>query len=189
MWETPAQQCRLGLYQDSGFAGDLVDSKSTSRWTLRIFGSHTFVPKSWMCMKQTSVSLSSTVSEIISLDAGLRMDGIPALDIWDLVFEVSHSSSNQPQKSKENVQGNLLHDTPSRKQTKNPVKTPIQYNDLEYATVDYVSSIVKSSQLGAMLLHLWRQWSSCFVLQTVRNSAIRVIQVLQWWPKSRRDSA
>ena len=156
---------------------------------LRIFGSHTFVPKSWMCMKQTSVSLSSTVSEIISLDAGLRMDGIPALDLWDLVFEVSHSSSNQPQKSKENVQGNLLHDRPSRKQTKNPVKTPIQYNDLEYATVDYVSSIVKSSQLVAMLLHLWRQWSSCFVLQTVRNSAIRVIQVLQWWPKSRRDSA
>ena len=156
---------------------------------LRIFGSHTFVPKSWMCIKQTSVSLSSTVSEIISLDAGLRMDGIPALDLWDLIFEVLHSSSNQPQKSKENVQGNLLHDRPSRTQTKNPVKTPIQYNDPEYSTVDYDSSIVKSSQLVAMLLHLWRQWSSCFVLQTVRNSAIRVIQVLQWWPKSRRDSA
>ena len=39
-----------------------------------------------MCKKQTSVSHSSTESEVISLDAGLRMDGIPALDLWDLMF-------------------------------------------------------------------------------------------------------
>ena len=32
-----------------------------------------------MCKKQTSVSHSSTEAEIISLDAGLRMDGIPSL--------------------------------------------------------------------------------------------------------------
>ena len=53
-----------------------------------IFGSHTFVPISWMCTKQTSVSHSSTKSEIISLDAGLRLDGIPALDLWDLIVAV-----------------------------------------------------------------------------------------------------
>ena len=41
------------------------------------FGSHTFVPISWMCQKQTSVSHRSTESEIISLDAGLRLDGNP----------------------------------------------------------------------------------------------------------------
>ena len=40
------------------------------------------------------------------------MDGIPALDLWDMVIEVLHSSSNQLKKSKENVQGNLLRDTP-----------------------------------------------------------------------------
>ena len=71
-----AEQCRLGLFQDSDFAGDLEDSKSTSGGTLCIFGSHTFVPLSWMCKKQTSVSHSSTESEIISLDAGLRLDGM-----------------------------------------------------------------------------------------------------------------
>ena len=70
------QQCRLGLFQDSGFAGDLEDSKSTSGGTLCVFGSYTFVPISWMCKKQTSVSHSSTESEIISLDTGLRLDGI-----------------------------------------------------------------------------------------------------------------
>ena len=60
-----------------------------------MFGSHTFVPVSWMCKKQTSVSHSSTEAEIISLDAGLRTDGIPALTLWDLVIEVFHSSPNQ----------------------------------------------------------------------------------------------
>ena len=50
-----------------------------------VFGSHTFVPISWMCKKQTSVSHSSTESEIISLDAGLRLDGIPALGLRDIV--------------------------------------------------------------------------------------------------------
>ena len=82
-----AKQCRLGLFQGSDFAGDLEDSKSTSG-TLCVFGSHTFVPISWMCKKQTSVSHSSTESEIISLDAGLRLDGIPAFDLWDLIVLV-----------------------------------------------------------------------------------------------------
>ena len=60
-----AYQCWLGLFQDSDFAGDLEDSKSTSGRTLCFLGSHTFVPKSWMCKKQTSVSHSSTESEVI----------------------------------------------------------------------------------------------------------------------------
>ena len=35
-----------------------------------------------MCKKETCVSHSSAESEIKS--AGLRMDGIPALDLWDI---------------------------------------------------------------------------------------------------------
>ena len=66
----------------------------TQKWTsgriLCIFGSHTLV-----CKKQTSVSHSSTESEIISPEAGLRMDGIPALDLGDLVTEVFHSVPNR----------------------------------------------------------------------------------------------
>ena len=87
-----AQQCRIGLFQDSDFAGDLEDSKSTSGGILCIFGSHTFVPISWMCKKQTSVSHGPTEAGIISLDAGLRMDGIPAPDLWDMVMDELHSS-------------------------------------------------------------------------------------------------
>ena len=97
-----AKQCRLGLFQDSDFAGDLEDSKSTSGGTLCVFGSHTFVPISWMCKKQTSVSHCSTESESISLDAGLRLDGIPALDLRDLIVLVlgnivqTHYRTGQP---------------------------------------------------------------------------------------------
>ena len=56
-----------------------------------------------MRKKQTSVSHCSTESEVISLDAGLRIDGIPALDLWDLVTEALHSDSKQSKKSKENA--------------------------------------------------------------------------------------
>ena len=89
-----ARQCRLGLFQHFDFAGDLEDSKYTSGGNLCIFGSRTFVPVSWM-------SHSSTEAEIISLDAGLRKDGIPALDFGDLVTEVFHSSSDTTQRRKE----------------------------------------------------------------------------------------
>ena len=101
LWPSPTL-CRVGSEQGgstgsgvalaeffvSDFAGDFEDSKSTSGGTLCVFGSHTFFPISWMCKKQTSVSHSSTESEIISSDAGLRLDGIPALDLWDLIVSV-----------------------------------------------------------------------------------------------------
>ena len=75
----------MGLILD---AGDLEDSESISGGTLCVFGSHTFVPPSWTCKKQTAVSHSSTESEIISLDTGLRLDGLPALELWDLIVSV-----------------------------------------------------------------------------------------------------
>ena len=67
-----------------------------------------------MCKKQTSVSHSSTESEAVSLDAGLCMDGFPALDLWDLVSDVLHSSLNQP------VNGDLLRDDDQSKHTTTP---------------------------------------------------------------------
>ena len=86
-------QAGQGLFQDSDFAGDLEDSKSTSGGTLCIFGSHTFVPISRVCKKQSAVSHSSTESEIISLDTGLRLDGLLALEFWDLIVSVFGSVS------------------------------------------------------------------------------------------------
>ena len=146
-----AQQCRLGLFQDSDFARDLEDLKSTSGGLLCIFGSHTFVPISWMCKKQTSVSHSSTEAEIISLGASLRMDGIPALDFLDLVLEVFHSSPNQLNNTKDQVQGNVARDTTSNKHTRNKTKVPTQHDNFDQNNIDCVPSIAKFSRFGAML--------------------------------------
>ena len=97
-----AQHCRLGLFQGSDFAGDFQDSKSTSVGISCFFGSRTFV-LFLMCKKQTSVSHSSTESDIISLDVGLRMDGLLALYFWGVVIEVLRSSnSTKPPACKDN---------------------------------------------------------------------------------------
>ena len=144
-----AKQCRLGLFQDSDFKGDLEDSKSTSGGTLCTFGSHTFVPISWMCKKQTLVSHSSTVSEIISLDAGLRLDGIPALDFWDVIVAVLHRNTYQSNQARGDLSTNLRdvcaapHTLHKRKQSQRVI------NDLD--NVDFIPSNVQSSRQEALL--------------------------------------
>ena len=45
-----------------------------------------------------------TEVKIFSLDAVLRMDGIPALDLWDLVIEIFHSVPNKIEQPKEELQ-------------------------------------------------------------------------------------
>ena len=71
-----------------------------------------------MCKRQTSVSHSSTESEILSLDAGLRMDGLPALELWDIVIQVLRSPrakckipkvqpTHQDEKAHPNACGNM----------------------------------------------------------------------------------
>ena len=143
-----AKQCRLGLFQDSDFARDLEDSKSTSGGTLCIFGSRTFVPVSWMCKKQTSVSHISTEAEIIFLDAGLRLDGVPALDLWDLIVadlgntNQSHKERGDPFMNKREVRPKL-HTIHKRKQSQRVI------NDLE--NVDFIPSNVQSSHQEALL--------------------------------------
>ena len=133
--DNTAQQCRLGLFQDSDFAGDLEDSKSTSGGTLCVFGSHTFVPISWMCKKQTAVSNSSKESEMISLDTGLRLDGLPALELWDLIVSVLGNISLISDRTGQPVNG--------KNKSHNKIDV-IQH-------IDYVPSNVQSSNQEALL--------------------------------------
>jgi len=81
-------KCRLALFSDASFAGDLRDSKSTSGGILVLFGPNTWVPISWICKKQGPVSHSTAEAEVISLDAGARLEGLPALMLWSLVIDV-----------------------------------------------------------------------------------------------------
>ena len=58
-----------------------------------------------MCKKQTSVSHSSTESEIISLDTGLRLDCLPALELWDLIVSVFGNISHISDRTGQLVNG------------------------------------------------------------------------------------
>ena len=95
------KHCRWRLFQDSDLRKILRTQNLIEVEHCSCFGSHTFVPVSWMCKKQTSVSHSSLESEIISLDAGWREDGISALDLWDLiVFVFGNTTQNHDRKVK-----------------------------------------------------------------------------------------
>ena len=194
-----AHQCRLGLFQDSDFAGDLEDSKSTSGGILCTIwmsyvcsnqldvwetnfsfakfnrdldcfktqilqetlktqnhyqeGSCVFSEVTRLCQKvgcakkQTSVSHSSAEDEIISLDAGLRMNGVPALTIWDLVIEVFHSVPNNTDGPKREQRGN-----PSaivKPNMHNPI--PIKHTNVVPTNIDNIPSNTKNSDSCAML--------------------------------------
>ena len=58
-------------------------------------------------MGKKSVPHNSTESEVVSLDAGLRMDGLLALGSWDVVIEALHFSKNTESPTRE-AQVNLF---------------------------------------------------------------------------------
>ena len=130
MWETLPNNADWDCFKTPILQEILRIQKSTSGGTLCVFGSHAFVPISWMCKKQTSVSHSSTESESISLAAGLRLDGIPALDSWDMIVAVlgntnqSHKERGDPFMNKREVRS-TPHTIQKRKQSQGVI------NDLD----------------------------------------------------------
>ena len=108
----------------------LLETSTTKKQHQEVFYAYSEVKRLYQSgKKQTSDSNNSTNAEIISLDAGLCMDGIPTLSLWDLVFGVLHSSPTQFKKPKDGAQGNLSHTTSSSKHTN--VHTKNQQDDLE----------------------------------------------------------
>lgn len=107
------EDCYLVLFSDASFAGDLKDSKSTSGAYLCLVGPNTFVPITWLCKKQGAVSHSSSEAEVIALDTCVRIEGIPALMLWDLVIAVfSPTTTSSTRELGLPAQGNLLQDKP-----------------------------------------------------------------------------
>ena len=99
-----------------------------------------------MCKKQTSVSHSLTESEIISLDAGLRLDGIPALDLWDLIVSVFGNTTQNHDRNGE-TRFQEICSPPHTLQKRKKIHGMI--DDLD--NVDFVSSNTNSSRKEAML--------------------------------------
>ena len=91
-----------------------------------------------MYKKQTAVSHSSTESEIASLDKGLRLDGLPALELWDLIVSVFGNASRVSNRSGQ--PGNDVH-----KHHKSHNKIDVMKD------IDSVPSNVQSARQEALL--------------------------------------
>ena len=82
----PPADLELWLFVDADFAGDRSDLKSTSGGFLVLVGPNTFFPLGYVCKKQTCQSHNTPEAEIVALDAGIRTEGIPALELWKVLL-------------------------------------------------------------------------------------------------------
>ena len=78
------EHCHPVLFSDADYAGDVVTATSTSGLYLAIVSPNTFAPITASCKKQTCVSHSSTESEIVAAEQGIRTEGLQALAFWEL---------------------------------------------------------------------------------------------------------
>ena len=95
---------------------------------LSIFGDQTLVLISWPCKKQTAVSRSCTEAEVISLGTSLRVEGLLALTLWDLVIDVleplasrarSDPSRYQKSQTSQTAQESIDHVPPNAEESSN----------------------------------------------------------------------
>ena len=77
--------CRLWLFSDADFAGE-YDAKSTTGCALFLVGPNTYYPINAFSKKQTSITMSSTESEVVSANQGVRAQGLPTLSLWYFLF-------------------------------------------------------------------------------------------------------
>ena len=137
------KQGRLGLCQDSDFAGDLEDSKSTSGGLLCIFGKP-YVCSNQLDVQETNFSFAQ-FNRIRNHFLGRRIEVGPALDLRDLIVAVLHTyQSNHERRNPCTNQIRVnLHKLPTRKIFHGMI------DDLD--NVDFLSSNVHSSRKEALL--------------------------------------
>ena len=80
------EDLELRLFVDADFAGDKSTARSTSGGFLALSGPNSFFPLAWISKRQTSTSRSTTESEVVSLAHSLYQEGLPALQLWELLL-------------------------------------------------------------------------------------------------------
>ena len=90
------------------------------------------------------MSHGSAESEVTSFDAGLRMDELPALDLWDVVIEVLHSA-------KVYQYGETRGETKPKGNTNTKTEKHVNRDDDELLSMDRVVTNGKLSHFEAML--------------------------------------
>ena len=83
----------------------------------------------------------------MSLDAGLRVDGIPALTLWDSVIDFFHSVPNRTDGPMREPRGNPS--AVGKPNMHNPI--PIKHTNVIPTNIDHSPSNTTHSGPGAML--------------------------------------
>ena len=124
-----------------------------------------------LCKKQTSFSQSSTESGIISLDAGLRLYGITALDLWDLIVAILHGNTCQSTQERWDPCTNLLEVRAAPRKLPKRKKSHGKIDDLDNVDLFPQTWILLVRKLCCMCLKTTKQWSKW--LQMGRSPTMR----------------
>ena len=90
-----------------------------------------------------------TVQQNLRLDTGLRLDGLPALELWDLIVAVLHGNTSQSNQARRDLcmKQREVRAVPHTLQKR--MKSHGMIDDLD--NVDFISSNVNSSRQEALL--------------------------------------
>ena len=112
--------------------------------------------KSYICSNKLDVSEANLsfaqfnrIRNHISLDAGLRLDGVPALDLRDLIVAILHGNTNQSNQARRDLCTNLREVRAVPHKLEMRKKSHVMIDDLN--SVDFISSNVQSSHQEALL--------------------------------------
>ena len=88
----PIDKLELCVFSDADWAGEKTTYKSTTGSCTCLVGLNFCFPISALSKKQTCVSHSTPKAEIVAADTSIRNEGIPALNLWEIL-------NNKPPKS------------------------------------------------------------------------------------------
>ena len=83
-------------FADADHAGE-HDSKSTSGCFQALVGPNTYFPLTAYSKKQTSISISSTESEVVCANLALRTVGLPSSALWSVLLKAGGGSTGSQQ--------------------------------------------------------------------------------------------
>ena len=152
MWETQHNNMQTWIVSRFWLCGRPWRLKSQHQEDSYAFSkAKHFVPISWMCKKQTSVSHSFTEDEIISLDAGLSRAWSFGFSDWSISFTTR--PNQQIQRSGVTGKPVAEHHTPQEKPNSNQARQ----SGSEWCWSRFVQR--ETLSIWCYVIRLWGQWS------------------------------
>ena len=171
------RELHLALYVDADFAGEKDDAKSTSGGFLVLKGPNTFFPLAWVSKRQTSVSRSTTESEIVSLAHSLFQEALPALQLWQKILDypirlVIHDDNQATiLVAKKGYSPKLRHIARTHKVNLGSIAEVLEEDDVE---IEYVDTNLQAADIFTKALPP-QKWDNALKLLGMRQNLPEVL--------------